>query len=89
MKLFGLEVSDVAGLLGVALMLIAYAASAMGRLDPTRAAALWANLIGAALVLYSLTNTMNISSFVLEAVWLAVAAVGLVRLALKSKGPKV
>lgn len=88
MKLFGLEVSDIAGLLGVAMMLIAYAASSMGRLDPTRAVALWANLIGAALVLYSLTRDMNISSFVLELAWLVVAAVGLIRLALKRGGPQ-
>ena len=88
MTLLGLEVSDIAGLLGVALMLFAYAAAAMGRLDPTRAAALWANLIGAALVLYSLTNAWNISSFVLELAWLGVAAVGLVRLAWNRGKPK-
>lgn len=88
MTLFGLEVSDIAGLLGVALMLLAYAAAAMGKLDPTRAAALWANLVGAALVLYSLTNAWNVSSFVLELVWAGVAAIGLVRLALKRRKPE-
>jgi hypothetical protein len=88
MTFLGLEVSDLAGLLGVALMLVAYAASAMGRLDPTRAAALWANAVGATLVLYSLTKAWNIASFVLEAAWLAVAAAGLIRLALKRGGSK-
>lgn len=82
-----LGVPDIAGLVGVALMLIAYAMSALGKLDPTRAPALTANLIGAALVIYSLHYAWNISSFVLEVAWFAVAAVGLVRLGLKGRKP--
>lgn len=71
---------DIAGLAGVAMMVFAYAAAAMGRLDPTRAIALTLNLVGSALVLYSLTRAWNVSSFVMEAVWFVVAAIGLVRL---------
>jgi hypothetical protein len=76
---------DIAGLAGVAMMVFAYAASALGRLDPTRATALVLNLIGSALVIYSLTHAWNVSSFVMEAVWFLVAAVGLVRLAMKRR----
>lgn len=85
MTLTSLGVPDIAGLVGVALMLVAYAAAALGKLDPTRAPALLANLIGAALVIYSLHFAWNISSFVLEVAWFLVAAVGLVRLALKRR----
>jgi hypothetical protein len=74
---------DIAGLAGVAMMVFAYAASALGKLDPTRAPALFLNLIGSALVIYSLTYAWNVSSFVMEAVWFLVAAVGLIRLAVK------
>jgi hypothetical protein len=74
---------DIAGLVGVAMMVFAYAASALGKLDPTRAKALLLNLIGSALVIYSLAYAWNVSSFVMEAVWFLVAAVGLVRLAMK------
>ena len=65
------------------MMVFAYAASALGKLDPTRAMALLLNLIGSALVIYSLTYAWNVASFVMEAVWFLVAVVGLVRLVMK------
>ena len=74
---------DIAGLAGVAMMVFAYAAAALGKLDPTRATALLLNLVGSALVIYSLAYAWNVSSFVMEAVWFFVAAVGLVRLVVK------
>lgn len=81
----GLGAPDIAGLVGVGLMLVAYAASALGKLDATRAPALLANLVGAILVLFSLKYAWNISSFVLEVAWFLVAAVGLLRLALRRR----
>jgi peptidoglycan/LPS O-acetylase OafA/YrhL len=46
---------DAAGLVGVALILGAYAAAQLRVLDPTRPPALAVNLIGACLILLSLT----------------------------------
>ena len=66
-------------------MVFAYAASALGKLDPTRAPALLLNLVGSALVIYSLAYAWNLSSFVMEAVWFLVAVVGLVRLVMKRR----
>lgn len=80
-----LGVPDIAGLVGVALMLTAYAASALGKIEADRPLALVANLIGALLVIYSLMYQWNISSFVLEAVWACFAAAGLVRYCLQRK----
>ena len=80
-----LGASDIAGLAGVAMMVFAYAASALGKLDPTRAPALLLNLVGSALVIYSLAYAWNLSSFVMEAVWFLVAVVGLVRLVMKRR----
>ena len=72
--------TDVAGLAGVFLMLIAYAGASTGRLDPERPAALLANLAGAGLVLFSLLRgDFNLSATVMESIWGAVALVGLVR----------
>ena len=45
---------DAAGLAGVFLILVAYAAAAMGRLDANRPISLLANLVGASLILVSL-----------------------------------
>ncbi len=71
---------DVLGVIGVALMLIAYAAGQAGRLDMTRAPALLMNLIGSLMVLWSLTFKFNLSAALMEGAWALVAAYGLVNL---------
>ena len=60
-----MSISDIAGLVGVVLMLGAYAAVSLGRLDPVKAPALLLNLVGAILVLYSLSQSFNLAA----AVW--------------------
>ena len=80
-----MSATDAAGLAGVLMMLVAYAAAAMGRLDPQRAPALISNLIGSALVLWSLSHDFNLAAAVMESAWLLVAGVGLVRLVSKRR----
>ena len=75
--------TDIAGLLGVVTMLLAYAGAQAGRLDPVEAPALLMNLLGAGLVMFSLTRNFNLSAFVMEAAWACVAAYGLIRLLLR------
>ena len=77
-----MSLPDVAGLIGAFLILLAYGASAMGRLDPVKAPALLLNLVGAALVLYSLYYEFNLAAALLEGAWVIVALIGLVRLAI-------
>lgn len=74
--------TDVAGLAGVVLILIAYAGVTLGRIDAQRPAALVLNLVGASLILVSLAVDFNLSAVVMETVWAAVALVGLARYAL-------
>ncbi len=76
---------DAAGLAGVLLMLGAYAAAALGRMDAKRAPALICNAVGAILVLVSLSQTFNLSAAVMETAWLIIALAGLVRLALSRR----
>ena len=76
---------DVAGLVGVAMMLAAYAGAQARRLDPTAAPALLTNLVGAGLVLLSLTAKFNLAAFIMEAAWAAVALWGLARLILSKR----
>jgi hypothetical protein len=79
-----MTVKDGAGLAGVALILLAYAAATAGRLDPRRAPALIANLLGSLLILFSLlTDKFNLSASVMEAAWGVVALAGLARLAVE------
>ena len=64
---------DIVGVIGVLLMLGAYAL------------ALLMNLSGALLVLISLLFKFNLSAFLMETAWALVAVFGLVKLALKKR----
>ncbi len=75
-----MSVPDAAGLFGVLLILAAYAGAQVGRLDPRRAPALVMNLVGAGLIIWSLTFRFNLSAFLMEAAWAVVALYGLIRL---------
>lgn len=75
--------TDIVGLLGVVLILAAYAGATTGRLDPQRAPALLANFLGASAILLSLSRDFNLSAAVVEGAWAVVALVGLLRLALR------
>jgi len=76
---------DAAGLLGVALMLGAYAGGQLRWLDPLKPPALIMNLAGAALVLLSLTDRFNLAAFVMESAWAMVALYGLFRVAFRRR----
>lgn len=78
---------DAAGLVGVVLMLAAYAAAQLRRLDPTRPLALLMNFAGACLVLLSLTRAFNLAAAIVEAAWALIALVSLVRALAKPRGP--
>jgi paired small multidrug resistance pump len=70
------------------MMLGAYAAAQAGRLDPVDVPSLLLNLAGSCLVILSLLKTFNLSAFLMEAAWAAVALFGLVRAVLRRRrGP--
>ena len=81
-----MKAPDLAGLIGVVLMLWAYVGAQNGRLDPTKLPSLLMNLIGPALVIFSLLFAFNLPAFITEAAWATAAAIGLGRLALKRRG---
>ncbi len=76
---------DIVGVIGVLLMLGAYALAQLGRLRVDNALALLMNLSGALLVLISLLFKFNLSAFLMETAWALVAVFGLVKLALKKR----
>ena len=80
-----MSLPDIAGLIGVAMMLAAYAGGAVGRLRIDAAPALVTNLIGALLVLWSLLHAFNLSAFIMETAWALVAVAGLAKLLLKRR----
>lgn len=76
---------DIAGVIGVGLILVAYAGATTDRLDPKRAPALLLNLVGAGLILVSLVYDFNLSAVLMESAWALVAIVGLARLAIRPR----
>ena len=76
------SLSDAAGLVGVAVILAAYAGAQLGRLDPVKAPALILNLVGAGLIMVSLAHAFNLAAFLMEAAWALVAGLGLIRVVL-------
>lgn len=79
-----LDFASIIGLIGSGLMIIAYAYSNMAKaLNFTLFNLL--NLIGALLLLYSLTIHFNVASFALEVVWALIALIGLAKALRKGK----
>jgi hypothetical protein len=72
---------DIAGLIGVVLILAGYAAATVGRLHPKGAPSLAINFVGASLILLSLMRNFNLSAAIVEGAWALIALVGLIRLA--------
>jgi len=72
-----MTIPDIIGLIGVALILLAYAALQFERLVATdwRYSAL--NGIGAALILVSLYYDFNLPTFVIEVAWVLISVFGL------------
>jgi len=70
----------IGGVIGVLLMLLAYAGIHFSWFDPTKAPALFMNLGGSSLVLLSMLHAFNLPAFLMEVTWAAVAAFGLVKL---------
>jgi len=70
---------DLAGNLGVAAMVAAYFALQMGWVEGRSLRYTVTNAAGALLVLLSLAVEFNLSAFFMEAFWLAISLVGVVR----------
>ncbi|PZQ51088.1 MAG: hypothetical protein DI570_25045 [Phenylobacterium zucineum] len=78
--------TDVAGLGGVGVVLIAYAGAALGRMDPERPLSLCCNLFGSVAILWSLlTQDFNLSATAMEGAWVVVSFLGLVRWAIRRR----
>ncbi|MBI1365298.1 MAG: hypothetical protein GC153_05010 [Alphaproteobacteria bacterium] len=71
--------SDIIGIVGVALIVVTYFLSQIGRMSVTEPLYPALNAVGSLLILISLAFTMNIASAAIEAFWLLISAVGLVR----------
>ena len=78
---------DLIGNIGVLLMVIAYLLLQVQRISSTAVSYLALNVIGAVMVIISLTFRFNLSAFLMEAFWLLISLYGLARtLFFKTRG---
>ena len=71
---------NVGGIAGVLMVLVAYAGIHFDWFDPKKLSALLLNLFGSGLILLSMLHAFNLSAFLMEASWAAMAVFGLVKL---------
>ena len=79
--------TDGVGVVGVLLVLLAYAAAALGKLDVKGAPSLFANFLGASLILLSLSVDFNLSALLMEGSWALVSLIGLIRVMVLRRRP--
>ena len=70
---------DMAGLIGVVLIIVAYLLLQLGKLPSTAPSYSLLNAVGAFLVMVSLFFDFNISAFLMEAFWFVISLFGLLR----------
>ncbi len=70
---------DIAGLVGVAVMLWAFFLLQAGKLRGDAFVYQSMNALGAGAVLVSLVNDFNLSAFVIETCWVAISVYGMIR----------
>ncbi len=76
---------DMVGNLGVMVIIGTYFFVQINRMDVRRLAYSLLNALGSFFIMVSLLFEFNLSAFVVEAAWLLISLIGLVRLALGSR----
>ena len=70
-------ISDIIGMTGTALVVLAYYLLQLEKIDPKGLAYNLLNLFGASFLLFSLVFTFNLASFVIELFWIGASLIGL------------
>lgn len=68
--------STMLGIIGVAMILVAYAGLQLSRMRNTGLPYLWLNLVGAVFILFSLFFHWNLPSFIIEICWILITLYG-------------
>lgn len=78
-------IANIIGIIGVTLIVIAYFLNQSGKMASDSMPFPTLNLIGAVLILVSLWWSWNLPSFIMECIWIAISAVGIVRIVKQKK----
>ena len=71
--------ADIIGIIGVIIVIAAFLLLQMARVQADSIVYLIANLFGSVLIVVSLIYNWNLASFIIEVLWVAISAYGLIR----------
>lgn len=74
-----LKIADTIGMVGVVIVLYAYFLLMTNRIDSFDIRYQMYNLIGAGCILFSLFYAWNLASVIIEAAWMVISLIGIVR----------
>ena len=74
-----MSVHDIAGVIGSVIVIVAYFATQAGWFGAHDPRFAWANLVGAVLIIVSLTADWNLAAFIVEVFWFLISVFGLAR----------
>ncbi|MCB9259328.1 MAG: hypothetical protein H6612_08230 [Ignavibacteriales bacterium] len=72
-------INDFIGNIGVFLIIFSYLLLQLKKIDSSTLMYSLMNLIGASLVIISLLENFNVSAFIIEAFWVAISLIGIVK----------
>lgn len=75
----GYSLLDLIGNIGVAVLIATYLLLQLNRINSAALSYSLLNMVGAALILVSLSAKFNLSAFVIEAFWVLISLLGVVR----------
>lgn len=76
---YPMHYSDLVGMVGVVIILVAYYLLSVGRWPAEGMKYQVYNLIGAALILFSLCFAWNTASVLMEVAWIGISVIGIIR----------
>ena len=79
------QLSDLIGIVGVVMILLAYFFCQIGKLSITSWTYLLADLFGSGFIFYSLMYHLNLSAFCVEIAWMLISLMGIGKLMLRAK----
>lgn len=74
-----LSLSDLIGIIGVILIIIAYMLLQLEKMDPKELGFSLLNAIGGLLIIISLLYNWNVASFLMEAIWVIISLYGVLK----------
>jgi hypothetical protein len=73
------SISDIVGILGVGLVVIAFLLVQIERITPKSGVYLYSNFWGSVMLLFSLYYHWNLASVIIEILWLLISVYGIIK----------